>query len=151
MFCLVQVIKTDDECAAVMAHEISHALCRHGVSQLQFVLFLIACFYGISAASGIEISGILGKLIFLTIRALFQLPMSRKFENEADEIAMYLLKFAGYDPYALVTLLENLDAESKKDNRLGIKLPEILSTHPLTDNRVATLKDKLVTLNQELP
>ena len=134
-----------------MAHEIAHALCRHGVSKLQFLLFCICCFYGFSIASGFEISGIMYKLLFFAIRSLFDLPMSRKMETEADEIAIYLLKFGGYDPYALVTMLENLEHELKGGKYLDIKLPEILSTHPLTENRVATLKEKIAKLDQELP
>ena len=131
----------------MIAHEISHVLCRHGVQQLQFALFLVACFYAFMTASGIDISAFWGKILFFSIRMLLQLPMSRKFELEADEIAIYLLKFAGYDPHALETLLEKLGKENKWEG----KIPEILSTHPLTDNRIQQLQKKLEIIEQQLP
>ena len=131
-----------------MAHEIAHVLCRHGVQQLQFTLFLVACFYAFMTASGIDISAFWGKILFFSIRMLLQLPMSRKFELEADEIAIYLLKFAGYDPYALVTLLEKLGQANSQIENL---IPEILSTHPLTNNRIEQLQRNLDKINQLLP
>lgn len=137
---LKQVIANDDECAALICHEIAHALCRHGVESVQFSLFIVACVYlTASLFSGIDFSWMTDKLIMFAINVILKLPMSRRAEIEADEIAIYLMNESGYRLQALIDMLTKL---GKVEDRLG-HFPEFLSTHPLTKNRIEILQEKI--------
>ena len=64
---------------------------------------------------------------------------------EADEVAIYLMKNSGYDLNALVTVMDKL---GKVQDRIG-HVPEVISTHPLTKNRVQILKEKIAQAQAE--
>ena len=65
------------------------------------------------------------------------LPFNRKHETEADEIGIVIAAIAGYDPYEASKLWERMKAASG-----GEAPPEIMSTHPSNDSRIANLKAK---------
>ena len=136
---LKEVVDSDDECAAIICHEIGHALCRHGMEAMQWRLMWIAAVYVIITMMGIDLSWLVDRLLYVGVNMLLQLPMSRRAELEADEIAIYLMEESGYDLDALVTVMQKL---GEVEDRLG-KVPEVISTHPLTDNRVHILKEKI--------
>lgn len=121
---------TDDEIAAVMGHEIAHALRSHGREAMSKA-------YGVSAAS--EVAGLFGvdttnvNLAQTGVNYLMTLPNSRTNENEADLIGLELAARAGYNPEAAVTLWQKM-------NKLGSSGPEFMSTHPSNDNRIASLQ-----------
>jgi predicted Zn-dependent protease len=121
---------TDDELAAVMGHEISHALREHARERM-----------GRQAATGVVLSvaeiltGIqLGDLGQTLAQSMFVLPNSRENEQEADRIGVELAARAGYDPRAAVTLW------TKMANLGGSQPPQWLSTHPSHETRVKDLQ-----------
>ncbi len=129
---------TDDELAAVIGHEIAHALREHGRERMsqayvqQFGLQALAAIVtkGTSSAVGnasMQAAG-LGSQLF------FALPNSREQEREADKIGLELAARAGYNPDAAVTLWQKMEAQG------GSKPPEFLSTHPASANRIAELR-----------
>ncbi len=128
---------TDDELAAVMGHEIAHALREHGrekVSQSTGVGMaaaiggaIIGSYYGIDAKVSQNVLGTVGDLAFMR-------PNSRGMEQEADRMGVELAARAGYDPFAAVTLWEKMDKAG------GGSPPEWLSTHPSSTSRQADLK-----------
>jgi predicted Zn-dependent protease len=127
---------TDDELAAVMGHEIAHALREHGrekVSQATGVDFVatlggvIGAFYGLDASVGQGLLGVAGDLVFMR-------PNSREMEQEADRIGVELAARAGYDPQAAVSLWEKMARAS------GGGTPQWLSTHPSNETRLADLR-----------
>ena len=67
----------------------------------------------------------------------YLLPYSRKHEYEADEMGMYFMAMAGYDPAQSIAFWKNMAAVGKTAQ------PEFLSTHPLDENRIAKLNEKL--------
>mmetsp|Transcript_15537 Transcript_15537/g.23705 ORF Transcript_15537/g.23705 Transcript_15537/m.23705 type:complete len:309 (+) Transcript_15537:2-928(+) len=142
---LKEVVSNDSECAAIICHEIGHAICRHGIESVQLRLFLIACVYATLSLFGIDVSWLMEKLFYLGVNVFLQLPMSRRAELEADEVAIYLMQHSGYDLDALVTVMQKLGAV---EARLG-RMPEIVSTHPLTEHRVEILKNKVKKAKQE--
>jgi predicted Zn-dependent protease len=118
---------TDDELAAVMGHEIGHALREHGRERAseQMVQNLGAQAVGI--ALGI---GDLGAQLTQTVlNVTMSLPHSRTQETEADRIGVELAARSGYDPRAAVTLWQKMGKLG------GGKPPEWLSTHPSDQTR----------------
>jgi predicted Zn-dependent protease len=131
---LIQQLKvTDDELAAVMGHEIAHALREHGrerASQQMAQSTVI----GIGAALlGIGDAG--ASLVSIVADVTVGLPYSREFEREADRIGVELAARAGFDPRAAVTLWEKMGKAG------GGAPPEFLSTHPAPENRARDLTD----------
>lgn len=129
---------TDDELAAVIGHEIAHALREHGRERMsqayvqQFGLQALAAMLskGTSAAVGnasMQAAG-MGSQLF------FALPNGREQERESDRIGLELAARAGYNPDAAVTLWQKMEAQG------GAKQPEFLSTHPASANRIAELR-----------
>jgi len=125
---------TDDELAAVVGHEIAHALREHGRERMsqayvqQFGLQALASMVGGSLGSVAAQGAGLGSQLF------FSLPNGREQEREADKMGLELAARAGYNPDAAVTLWQKMSAQSKSSP------PEFLSTHPASENRIADLK-----------
>ncbi len=128
---LIDKVKvTDDELAAVMGHEIAHALREHVREQVSRQEALKWVGVLASVATG---SQIVGDLSDTVTNVTMNLPKSREAEREADVIGVELAARAGYDPRAAVSLW-------KKMSQLGGgRPPEILSTHPAPESRVEEL------------
>jgi predicted Zn-dependent protease len=136
---LDEIKPTDDELAAVMGHEISHALREHVRERMsrakaqQLGLIGAAALVGISTKSGdnaVKTIALGGALATVAMT----LPNSRTAEHEADEMGLELMARAGYNPNAAVTLWEKMNAKG------GAKPPEFLSTHPSNESRVNDIK-----------
>ncbi|WP_144634542.1 M48 family metallopeptidase [Bordetella genomosp. 13] len=129
---LDKIKPTDAELAAVLGHEIAHALREHArerVSQQMATnlgLQVLSIATGSSAASDVG-----GKLT----EVMFTLPNSRTHETEADRMGVELAARAGYDPRAAVTLWQKMGAASG-----GSSPPEFLSTHPSASTRISELQ-----------
>jgi len=123
---------TDDEIAAVMGHEISHALREHSREQIsrqmgtQLGVGLVGALLGIGDMG----QSIAGKVADVTLN----LPNSRNAETEADRIGIELAARAGYDPNAAVTLWEKMSKLG------GGQPPKWLSTHPPHQDRINDLR-----------
>lgn len=126
---------TDDELAAVIGHEIAHALREHGRERMsqayvqQFGLQALAALATGSAAGGAAVQAAgAGSQLF------FAMPNGREQEREADKMGLELAARAGFNPDAAVTLWQKMGAQSKNAT------PEFFSTHPANENRIADLK-----------
>ena len=127
---------TDDELAAVMGHEIAHALREHGrekagqaagVDLAATLGGVIGAYYGLDASIGQGVVGAAGELAFMR-------PNSRGMEQEADRIGVELAARAGFDPLAAISLWEKMGRAS------GSGTPQWLSTHPSNETRLADLR-----------
>ena len=124
---------TDDELAAVIGHEIAHALREHGRERMSTGLVQQIGLQGLAAivtggnAAAYEVAG-------TATNILFTLPNSRTQEQEADRMGLELAARAGYNPEAAISLWQKMGAQSAK------KPPEFLSTHPSNENRIADLR-----------
>ncbi len=125
---LIEKLKiTDDELAAVMGHEIAHALREHGRERAsQAAAQSIALSIG-GALLGLGDSSV--QLAQIITDVTFNLPNSREHEIEADRIGVELAARAGYDPHAAVTLWQKMGQVG------GAAPPQFLSTHPSPQNR----------------
>jgi predicted Zn-dependent protease len=134
------VAKTEGGLAAVMGHEVVHALARHGAERMSQEQLTRAALEVAGAAAGAAGGG--GLLSQGTMAALgagaqvgVLLPFSRKHESEADYIGVLLSADAGYDPRESVALWERME-------RMSAGGPsEFLSTHPSHGTRIQQLKD----------
>lgn len=127
---------SDDEIAAVMGHEIGHALASHTREKMSVSM---AAQLGATVAAAL-IASRAGANTFNSSNNAMQsaaavavtLPNSREAEAEADQIGIELSARAGFDPRASVTLWQKMARE-------GGRMPEFLSTHPSPDNRAEQL------------
>ena len=133
--------KTEAGLAAVMGHEVVHALARHGAERMSqgqatnIGLKVIGAAIGISGGNPM-----LGQATMAALGAGAQvgvlLPFSRKHESEADYVGILLAADAGYDPRESVALWERMGQASG-----GGGQSEFLSTHPSNDTRIDQLKE----------
>lgn len=122
---------TDDELAAVIGHEMAHALREHAREQMSQQM---ATNIGLSVLSAVTGSSLVGDLGSTLTDVMFNLPNSRTHETEADRLGVELAARAGYDPRAAVTLWQKMQALS------GNGMPEFLSTHPSPASRINDLQ-----------
>ena len=140
---LYKVAKTDDQVAAVIAHEIAHVTAKHVHEKLSRDL----------AVGTVGTVGMIGGMVAgapgLTVDALSQVyglttgisgfAFDRAKEKEADYIGLMYMARAGYDPNAAVSVMEALELETAKD---PIQ-PGFLSTHPSHPERIIQLMDAM--------
>ena len=124
--------KNESGLAAIMGHEVVHALARHGAER---VSQHTAANVGMQiAAAALDLKPITQTLAMQALGIGVLLPFSRGHESEADYIGLLLAAEAGYDPREAVLLWERM-AESSKGGP-----PEFLSTHPAHDTRIQDLQ-----------
>jgi predicted Zn-dependent protease len=138
---------TDDELAAVMGHEIAHALREHARERIARQMSTQAASTIGSIALQILTGVQLDPQITGTVgQAVFVLPNSRENEQEADVIGVELMARAGYDPRAALSLWQKMGQATG-----GGGPPEFLSTHPSGATRLRDLQgyvDKVMPLYQ---
>lgn len=122
---------TDSEIAAVMGHEIAHALREHSRERASTDQLKNIGIFAVSAATGLGETAT--GLINLATQYTISLPFSRSHETEADHIGTELMARAGYNPYDAVNVWVKMSKVS------GESTPEILSTHPSNESRIKDL------------
>jgi len=127
-----QLNVTDDELAAVMGHEIAHALREHGRERASQAMAQGMALSVLGIAVGASDASL--QLAQIITDVTINLPNSRGHELEADRIGVELAARAGYDPRAAVTLWQ------KMAKAAGGGPPQFLSTHPSPDNRIRDLQ-----------
>jgi predicted Zn-dependent protease len=131
---LIQKLQiSDDELAAVMGHEIAHALREHARERIsrqmgtQMAVGIAGALFGVG-----QLGQGLGNMV---ADVTLNLPNSRLHETEADRIGVELAARAGYDPRAAITLWEKMAKVSS-----GGQPPKWLSTHPSHEDRINDLR-----------
>jgi predicted Zn-dependent protease len=129
---------TDDELAAVMGHEIAHALREHGRERAsqQAAAGAGATILGTAADIFLGTGGLGTAAAGAGAQYGFLLPYSRLHETEADRMGVELAARAGYDPRAAITLWQKMAKLSG-----GGAPPELLSTHPSNETRIKDLTE----------
>ena len=129
---LQKIQPTDDELAAVLGHEVAHALREHTREQIsqqlgtQAVLGIAGALFGLGEAAQ--------NLGAMAANVTIGLPKSRTDETEADRIGVELAARAGYDPNGAISLWQ------KMEKLAGSQPPQWLSTHPSNETRLADLR-----------
>jgi len=127
---------TDDELAAVIGHEIAHALREHTRERVSRAYAQQLVLSGAAAVAGVgEGTANIANMI---AEVTFQLPFGRDQESEADTIGLELMARAGYDPRAAISLWNKMSNASGKGGP-----PEFLSTHPAAKERIKDIEKNL--------
>lgn len=131
---LIEKLKvSDDELAAVMGHEIAHALREHSRERASEQMIAGSLISVASAVAGLGDAGQQG--LEFAYMGLLGLPNSRRHEVEADRIGVELAARSGYDPRAAISLWEKMGAAG------GGEPPKFLSTHPSREDRLRDLRE----------
>jgi predicted Zn-dependent protease len=138
---LIDTLKTtDDELAAVIGHEIAHALREHGRERMSRAYAQQIGILGLAAVVGVTTKS--ENKTAMTVQAAsavsavaLTLPNSREAEREADRIGLELAARAGYNPNAAVSLWQKMN-----NAQASAKPPEFLSTHPSNESRIGDIQ-----------
>jgi predicted Zn-dependent protease len=137
---ILDVTKNTDGLAAVMGHEIAHAVAKHSVERASRGMLvntstqLIDIFSGgklsqVNRATGMNTVGLISQLGIMN-------PFNRKQESEADYLGMIFSSLSGYD----IRETANIWKRMKEFNK-GKAPPEFMSTHPSADNRIKKINE----------
>jgi len=130
---IMKKFANEAEMACVVAHEVGHAIARHGGERTSWSYLQAIGTLGISTLGNSTLQTVYG----IGSEYGVMLPYSRMHENEADLIGLYLMAKAGYDPQA------SIDFWKKFNTGNSSKLDEMLSTHPCDATRIENLSEHL--------
>jgi predicted Zn-dependent protease len=133
---ILALMNSEAELAAVLGHEMGHVAARHSLKRLSGTI-LLSVGLMLGSALNKDIAKVAG-LAGIGMQLLF-LKFSRSDEYQADSLGIRYARQAAYSPGEMLrffTALENMSADSG-----GSRLPSFLSTHPLTKDRIAKVKE----------
>ena len=137
---MLEVTKNTNGLAAVMGHEVAHAVAKHSVERASRGMLLNTGTRIIDIASGGVLSNINKTTGMNTVGLLAQLgimnPFSRKQESEADYLGMIFSSLSGYDIRETVNIWKRM-----KEFNKGKAPAEFMSTHPSADNRIKKINE----------
>ena len=147
---ILKITKNKDGLAAVMGHEIAHAVAKHSVERASRALVLnlgtaaLDIFTGgaisnTSRTTGVDVAGMLRTFGIDN-------PFGRKQEGEADYLGLIFSSLAGFDIRESVKIWERM-----KESRKGQEPPEWMSTHPSSDKRIQSLKKWIPEIIMQYP
>ncbi|KAJ6779761.1 hypothetical protein PWT90_06293 [Aphanocladium album] len=135
---LLKTCGNNDALAAVLGHEIAHETASHTAERMSLawvanlttgsLFFLVGALPGLALFAMWTVTG-----SFVLPALMYELPMSRTHEYEADHIGLMMMAEACYDPRAAIPFWERM-------NQQGIEMEEVLSTHPSNSHRIAKLE-----------
>lgn len=128
--------KDENGIAVVMGHEVAHAIAQHGNERMSQAMLqqLGGVALNVALAEKPEQTQTLFNQAYgLSTQLGLLLPFSRKHESEADKLGLYFMAMAGYDPQAAPEFWQRMRQSG------GQKPPELLSTHPSDETRIANL------------
>ncbi len=138
---LLRLCRTEDELAAVLAHEVGHVQHAHGLRAIRqgrlTTAFTILALAGAREYGRDELRQLTqafeGSIQDIT-HTLMTSGYSRRLEREADEAAVRIMKRVGYDPGALIRMLEEMDRQLDPGRR------DFAATHPPPRDRIRDIR-----------
>ncbi len=147
---MLEVTKNKNGLAAVMGHEIAHAVAKHSVERASRGQLLSAGTQIIDILSGGKLSQVNRTTGMNTVGLLSQLgimfPFNRKQESEADYLGLIFSSLSGYDIRETTKIWERM-----KEYNKGKTPSEFMSTHPSPDNRIRKIKDWTNSITLDYP
>ena len=137
---LVSILDDESELAAVLAHEVGHVAAKHALKSTQRAQF----FEGVGTVTAASVRGDKGKVFASAIgdmqAVLFDKGLDKDMEFEADQAAMETTYRTGYDPSAMIRVLQKLQKiEAASKDKKG----SWFSTHPPLAERISRLQAQL--------
>tara|TARA_Y100000590_G_scaffold9189_1_gene11371 strand:+ start:1618 stop:2445 length:828 start_codon:yes stop_codon:yes gene_type:complete len=137
---ILEVTKNNNGLAAVMGHEVAHAVAKHSVERASRNVATNVVLQVTDILSGGKLSTVNRTTGMNTVGLLTQMgilnPFNRKQESEADYLGLIFSSLSGYDIREAPKLWERMKASNK-----GKEPPEFMSTHPSSDNRIKKLNE----------
>lgn len=136
---ILPIAANETAVAAIMGHEVAHALADHGGQRMTAGTLQQAGAAGVMVATGgksTQEQQLWMQAYGMGSQVGGMLPFSRNHETEADKIGLILMAIAGYNPDEASKLWQRMKANSG-----GSAPAEIMSTHPSNDSRIANLKE----------
>ena len=146
---ILDVTKNKNGLAAVMGHEIAHAVAKHSVERASRGLILNTSTQIIDIVSGGRVSQVnnaTGGAVGLLQQIGIMNPFNRKQESEADYLGLIFSSLAGYDIREAPKIWERMQEYNK-----GKEPPEFMSTHPSSKNRIIKLNEWINTVIIDYP
>lgn len=131
---LLRLLESEDELAGVLGHEVGHVLARHSAEHLAKQQLTQSIIGAVAIGSGSYETAQLAQLA----GSLVNMKHGREDELESDSLGLRLMREAGYDPQAMISVMQKLEKASG-----GSRQPEFASTHPNPGNRIARIKEQL--------
>lgn len=134
---LLNVMETEGEVAGVLGHEIGHVVGRHSAEQLAKSRLI----QGLAGAAGVGLydpenpQSASAAQMAQIVGAMITMKYGRDDELQSDRLGVRFLADAGYDPRALIRVMEALEQASG-----GARQPEFMSTHPDPGNRIEEIQ-----------
>ncbi len=131
---LYRVLRTQGELAAVLGHEIGHVIARHSAEHLAKQQLTQGLVGAVAVGSG----DMTATQVAQQVGAMVNMKYGRDDELESDALGIRLVSEAGYDPRAMLGVMQALAKASGPARQ-----PEMLSTHPNPENRAGRIKDEI--------
>ena len=131
---LLRQLKTEGELAGVLGHEIGHVIARHSSERLAKQQLTQGLLSALVVGSGDYNAAQIGQLV----GSMINMKYGREDELESDALGVRIAAEAGYDPRAMVRVMEVLAKASS-----GSRQPEFFSTHPAPENRGAKIQEAI--------
>ena len=147
---MLKITKNLDGLAAVMGHEIAHAVAKHSVERASRNVAINVVTQVTDALTGGKLSTVNRTTGINTVGLLTQMgiinPFNRKQETEADYLGLIFASLSGYDIRETINVWENMK-EANKGNRQ----PEFMSTHPSPENRKKKIQEWISEVTLKYP
>jgi len=147
---MLDITKNDDGLAAVMGHEIAHAVAKHSVERASRGVLLNTGTQIIDIATGGKLSQVNQATGMNTVGLLSQIgimnPFNRKQESEADYLGLIFSSLSGYDIRETVKIWERMRESNK-----GKEPPQFMSTHPSSTNRINKITEWINEITLKYP
>ena len=147
---ILEVTKNENGLAAVMGHEIAHAVAKHSIERASRGVVINVATQVTDLITGGKLSTVNRTTGMNTVGLLTQMgilnPFSRKQESEADYLGLIFSSLAGYDIRETVKVWKRMKEANK-----GKAPPEFLSTHPSPENRIKKINEWMNEITLKYP
>ena len=137
---LFNQLETEDQLAGVFGHEIGHVVARHGAERIAKQELT----QGLTGAAVIASGDYQTAQAAQMIASLVNMSYGRDQELQSDDLGVRFMVESGYDPEALVGVMQILEKASG-----GSQQPEFMSTHPSPENRVQRIREAIAKYNKQ--
>ena len=131
---LLRQLKSEAELAGVLGHEIGHVIGRHSSERLAKAKLTQGLIGAATVGTGDYTTAQIGQMV----GSMINMRYGREDELESDALGIRIMAEAGYDPRAMIGVMETLAKASS-----GSRQPEFFSTHPHPENRQARLREAI--------